>query len=288
LLRAFRTAVHACFHRRADALFELTDALLAAESVTSLPHVSLQAAHRRGWGSLYDALAEGHLDVATLRTLLNRHVASDEHPVYAIDLSVWPRCDAETSPERGYSYHPSRHSAGQPIVAGWAYQWLAQLNGRADRWTTPLDVQRLHPRQNATTVAVEQIKDLLGRLAPGGAPPLVVFDAGYDAVQLTQGLDPLPVAVLVRLRAGRCFYAAPHRRWLLLRAVVRVSTARNSPAPIPQPGPDQVPSTSPPTSSTAPCVCAPGRGCIPSITPTRVAARVRGAPSCAGRVSSSR
>jgi hypothetical protein len=208
-LRAFRTALHACFHRRADALFELTDALPAAESVTSLPHLSLLAAHRRGWGSLYDALAEGHLDVATLHTLLNRHVASDEHPVYAIDLSIWPRCDAEASPERGYYYHPSRHSAGQPIVAGWAYQWLAQLNGRADRWTTPLDVQRLHPRQNATTVAVEQIKDLLGRLAAAGAPPLIVFDAGYDSARVTQGLAHLPVVVLVRLRADRCFYADP-------------------------------------------------------------------------------
>jgi hypothetical protein len=249
--------------------------------------VSLQAAHRRGWGSLYDALAEGRLDVAALRTVLTRHRAPDAHSVSAIDLSVWPR-DAAASPERGYSYHPSRHSAGQPIVAGWAYQWLAQLTARPDSWTTPLDVQRVHPSQNATAVAVEQITELRGRLAPGGAPPLVVFDADYDAVQLTQGLDPLPVVVLVRLRAGRCFYAAPHRRWLLLRAVVRVSTARNSPAPIPQPGPDQVPSTSPPTSSTAPCVCAPGRGCIPSITPTRVAALGRRAPSCAGRLSSSR
>jgi hypothetical protein len=208
-LRAFRTALHDCFHRRADALFELTDALLAAESVTSLPHLSLQAAHRRGWGSLYDALAEGSLDVAALRALLMRHMASDEHPVSAIDLSVWPRCDAEASPERGYYYHPSRHSAGQPIVAGWAYQWLAQLNGRPDSWTTPLDVQRVHPRQNANAVAVDQITELLGRLAPGGAPPLVVFDAGYDSVQLTQSLAPLPVAVLVRLRAGRCFYADP-------------------------------------------------------------------------------
>ena len=201
--------LHDCFHRRADALFELTDALLAAESVTSLPHLSLQAAHRRGWGSLYDALAEGHLDVAALRTLLTRHVASEEQPVYAIDRSVWPRCDAEASPERGYYYHPSRHSAGQPIVAGWAYQWLAQLSFTRDSWTAPLDVQRVHPRQNANAVAVDQITELLGRLAPGGAPPLFVFDAGYDSVQLTQGLAPLPVAVLVRLRAGRCFYADP-------------------------------------------------------------------------------
>jgi hypothetical protein len=29
-----------------------------------------------------------------------------------VDVTTWPRCDAECSPERGYYYHPSRHSAG--------------------------------------------------------------------------------------------------------------------------------------------------------------------------------
>src|SRR5688572_19690099 len=146
-LRAFRAALHDCFDRRADALFELADALLAADSVASLPHLSLQAAHRRGWGSLYGALAEGRIDVAALRALLTRGAAPDDQPVDAVDLSVWPRCDAEASPERGFYYHPSRHSAGQPIVAGWAYQWLAQLGFARDCWTAPLDVRRVHPTE---------------------------------------------------------------------------------------------------------------------------------------------
>jgi hypothetical protein len=208
-LRTFRTALHGCFHRRGDALFELVDALLAAETVTSLPHLSLQAAHRRGWGSLYDALAEGALDVAALQRLLTWPAAGDGPAVYAVDLSVWPRCDAEASPQRGFYYHPSRHSAGQPIVAGWAYQWLAQLSFTQDSWTTPLDVRRIHPRQNANAVAVDQITHLLSRLPPESPPPLFVFDAGYDSAQLTRGVEELPVAVLVRLRGDRCFYADP-------------------------------------------------------------------------------
>jgi hypothetical protein len=208
-LRCFRTDLHGSFPRRADALFELVDALLTAGPVTSLPHLSLQAAHRRGWGSLYDALTEGALDEAALQVLLRRHAASDEPTVYAIDQSVWPRCDAEASPDRGFYYHPSRHSAGQPIVAGWAYQWLAQLNFARDSWTTPLDVRRVHPTENANAVAVEQIRVLGSRLPVGSAPPLFVFDAGYDSAHLTQGLGEVPVAVLVRLRADRCFYADP-------------------------------------------------------------------------------
>jgi hypothetical protein len=208
-LRPFRVDLHRCFHRRADALFELGDALLAAETVPSLPHLSLQSVHRRGWGSLYDALATGDIDVAALRALLAEQATAQGQPVYAIDRSVWPRCDAEASPERGYYYHPSRHSNGQPIVAGWAYQWLAQLSLTRDSWTTPLDVQRVHPRQNINTVAIEQITALVSRSPADGTTPLFVFDAGYDAVQLTQGLEKVSVAVLVRLRGDRCFYADP-------------------------------------------------------------------------------
>lgn len=208
-LRAFRTALHDCFERRADALFELGDAMLAANAVTSLPHLSLQATHRRSWGSLYDALAAGRIDVAALRAVLAAQAIPAGQPVYAIDLSVWPRCDAEASPERGFYYHPARHSAGQPIVAGWAYQWLAQLSFTRDSWTAPLDVRRVHPRANANAVAVEQMKRLADRLPAGGGVPRFVFDAGYDSAQLTQGIGEVPVAVLVRLRADRGFYADP-------------------------------------------------------------------------------
>ena len=44
----FRTELHACFTRRADALFELGDALLCAQTLPSLPHLSLEPVHRRG------------------------------------------------------------------------------------------------------------------------------------------------------------------------------------------------------------------------------------------------
>jgi hypothetical protein len=86
-LRTFRTDLHRYFPRRADALFELGDALLAAESHPSLPHLSLQAAHRRSWGSLYGTLAEGAIDGAVLRATLPQYLA-DKQPVYALDLSI--------------------------------------------------------------------------------------------------------------------------------------------------------------------------------------------------------
>jgi hypothetical protein len=160
----FRAALYACFERRADALFELTDALLTADPVPSPVHLSLAPLHRRGWGSLYAALAHGTINATALRTLLARHPLADGQTIYAVDVSVWARCDAETSPERGFYYHPSRHSAGQPIVAGWAYQWIAQLGFARESWTAPLDVRRLHPNENTNTVAAAQVRALIVRL----------------------------------------------------------------------------------------------------------------------------
>ena len=212
--RSFRDSFYECLHRRADALFELTDALLSAEAVPSPVHLSLQASHRRGWGSLYAALEHGRIDAEALRDLLARTPlagAEDEQPVYAVDVSVWPRCDAECSPQRGFYYHPSRHSSGQPIVAGWAYQFIAQLNFVRESWTAPMDVARVHPAREANEIAAEQIKAFLGRSPEEGKPaPMFVFDAGYDPVKLQQGLEGSgPCQILVRLRAGRGFYGDP-------------------------------------------------------------------------------
>jgi DDE superfamily endonuclease len=119
-LGAFRTELHACFTHRADALVELSDALLSAQAVPSLPHLSLELVHQRGWGSAYAALARGRIQVERLRDLLASHL-----------------------------------------------------------------------------------------LPAGGPVPLFVFDAGYDSAQLTLDLADAPAAVLVRLRADRCFYADP-------------------------------------------------------------------------------
>ena len=212
-LRAFRAELYGCFPRRADALVDLADALLSTQGpVASLPHLSLEPAHRRGWGSLYAALARGHIDAERLRDLLARNRLVGGEPIYAVDVTTWPRCDAECSPERGLYYHPSRHSAGQPIVAGWAYQWICQVSFDRDSWTAPVDARRLRPADDTDHTAAVQIRALLARLPAGGPAPWFVFDAGYDSAQLSLDLADAGVAVLVRLRADRCFYADPPPR----------------------------------------------------------------------------
>ena len=52
-LRAFRYSLYECLHRRANALFELTDAILTADTLPSPVHLSLEASHRRGCGGAF-------------------------------------------------------------------------------------------------------------------------------------------------------------------------------------------------------------------------------------------
>jgi hypothetical protein len=67
---------------------------------------------------------------------------------------------------------PSRHSAGQPIIAGWAYQWIAQRSFERDSWTAPVDARRLHPTDDTDQTAAAQLHALLTRLpASQAAPP---------------------------------------------------------------------------------------------------------------------
>jgi len=211
-LRALRSKVYALFGCRRDALFELLDALVSAPTIETPAHLSLVPTCQRGWGSLYDALNAGTMDLPVLETLVASYPLTNEPAWYAVDASVWPRCDAETSPERGYYAHPYRHSHGQPIAAGWNYSWLVQVPGRCSSWTAPLRMRRVRPGENLNTVAVEQIRSWLRQAPPAlaDAPlPIFSFDAGYDSVQLSLALADEPICLLVRLRSGRCFYADP-------------------------------------------------------------------------------
>ncbi len=118
-LRAFRSQVYCSFACRRDALFAIRDSVLTVPMIESPAHLSLAASFQRRWGSVYNALNQRTMDATALTHLIAQYPLASASEWYAVDASVWPRCDAETSPERGYSHHPTRQSHGQPIVAGW-------------------------------------------------------------------------------------------------------------------------------------------------------------------------
>jgi hypothetical protein len=196
----FRAVVYDCFGARRDALFELLDAATVAGLVPSLAYLSLPPVHRRRWGSLYDALAAGTLEAPSLRELIARYPLDDGQPIYALDTSVWPRDDAETSPGRGHYYSSARQSAGKPIVTGWSFSWLAQLNFTHDSWTAPLDVQRVPAGGNVHAVyavGLEPSTDCLTRICRLGQhnwADLVAFRGQAEQVSVCKVADWDPLA----------------------------------------------------------------------------------------------
>lgn len=209
-LRQFRTGFHSCLTGWGDALFELGEALLTAPGpVASVPALSLEPVFRRSHGSLYKALARGGVDDEQIRDLLVALRPHDWPDVFAVDASTWPRCDAETSPGRGFYYSASKHSAGQPIVAGWSYQWVTQLSWASDSWTAPVDMRRAEPGDDVTTMTATQVRELTARLAPSSQSPTFVFDAGYDPIGLTHELADTAAVLVVRIRDDRVFHTDP-------------------------------------------------------------------------------
>jgi hypothetical protein len=221
-LVGFRELFFGCLTRRADALFELCDAVLCADGpVTSLVGLSLAAEHRRGHGALYDAVNSGRVEVGRLR----RGLAGLPLPrdaggriVLAVDVSPWLRPDAATAPDRSFCHVHGRGRGASQLIPGWPYSFVVALEPGRSSWTAVVDVLRLRPLDDVTDVTAAQVREVLGQLreagqwSEGDPPVLVVFDAGYDIVRLAWLLRDLPVQVVGRLRSDRVFHLpAPAR-----------------------------------------------------------------------------
>lgn len=212
-LSGFRHAFYGCLTARADALFELTDAVLCAEGpVRSLVGLSLAPEHRRGHGALYDGINNGHIDIARLRNLVATQrlpTAADGRIRLAVDVTPWLRPDANTAPDRSFCHTYGRGKDKHLMVPGWPYSIVAALETGRTWWTALLDAVRLAPDADVAAVTTEQIRAVVERLIAAGqwqtGDPdiLVVLDAGYDAPRIAFLLAELPVEILGRMRSDR-------------------------------------------------------------------------------------
>src|SRR3954471_4351037 len=217
-LRAFRSELFGCLGRRADELFELTDALLCTDGpVSTLVGLCLAPEHRRGHGALYDAVNVGRVDVERLRRALAGLPLSrmfGGQIVLAVDATAWLRPDAETCPERLFCHVYGRTRNSDQLLPGWPYQLVAALESGPTSWTALLDVIRLGPAEDATAVTADQLRAVIGRLraagrwSPGDPPMLVVLDAGYDVHRLASSLGDPALPLIGRIRADRVMLTA--------------------------------------------------------------------------------
>ena len=211
----FREELYNSLGRRQDSLFELMDAAVIASHRSTLVRLSLTAAFRRRWPSTCDALADGSIDVDAVRRLFARTVTEvaigEDHPVWAIDGTNWPRPAARTSPDRTWEYRPLPGWPQTGVVPAWAYQWLVAVPEVTGSWVLPLDVQRRGPTaKSATTVALEQIAAVRTSQPADTPRPVVTLDSGYDLETLAHA--SVDADLLVRLIRSRVVYRPPVRR----------------------------------------------------------------------------
>ncbi|MEU1953417.1 transposase [Nocardia rhamnosiphila] len=213
-LSGFRREFYQCLLRRADAAFDLVDAVLCADGpVRSLPELSLIGEHRRGHGSVYAALDRGRIDIVGCAVRWFRcHCLVPRTAgwlVLAVDITSWLRPEAHTCPQRILCHTYGRAKNTAQMIPGWPYSVVAALESGCSSWTAPLDAVRLAPGDDAATVTAGQLRTVIGNLieaghwCPGDPDIWIVADAGYDAPRLAFLLADLPVAVLARMRSDR-------------------------------------------------------------------------------------
>jgi len=213
VLSTFRTKFYRCLTARADALFEVSDALLCTDGpVRSLVDLVLAPEHRRGHGGMYDGLNCGRIDVARLRRAvadLPLPRAADGRIILAVDVSAWLRPDAACSPDRLFCHVYGRGKNAAQFIPGWPYSFVAALEPGRTSWTMILDTVRLGPADDATAVTAAQLRDVIERLiaagqhTPGDPDIWIVCDAGYDVTRLAYLLADLPVQLVGRIRSDR-------------------------------------------------------------------------------------
>ncbi|MEQ4726077.1 transposase [Nonomuraea sp. B19D2] len=131
MLSRFRDDAYACLSARADALFELTDALLCEPGPVHSPvNLTLSPEYRRGHGALYSGLNHGRIDVEQLREVLAGwadRAGSGCVPVVALGCALLSRAGC-----RGFD-HPGAPATAGPTPSQLPASMVGAVQGRPFR-----------------------------------------------------------------------------------------------------------------------------------------------------------
>ncbi|WP_328505491.1 transposase [Streptomyces sp. NBC_00391] len=223
ILSRFRVEFDECLYARADALFELTDAVLCADGpVSSLVELSLPSS--TGAGTVrctrrWTGVGRSRLGCAARWPACRcrrRPTAADGRVVPAVDVSNWLRPDAPTSDDRLFCHVYGRGDRKtDQFVPGWPYSFVAALESGRTSWVALLDAVRLGSADDATLLTAAQLRGVVKRLMqaghwrPGDPEILIVINAGCDVTYLSHALADLPVVLVGHLRSDRVMLRAP-------------------------------------------------------------------------------
>lgn len=209
-LQQFRHKLWQAYARRADALFELVEALLLTLDSRSPVALSLSPAFQRRFSMVYDALRHGELPEEQARALLCEAEPPDAitiggYALYATDSTPHPRRDAPTLADRGHVYS-TQHGG---TIVGQQHNWIGRVVAQGQSWLAPREVDRIPTTSTALRIAAEQVVRLAATVA-AGTLAVIVADSAYAKVAFLSVFVGLShVFVLVRLANNRVLYASP-------------------------------------------------------------------------------
>jgi len=211
ILSEFRQALYdQAFTQRRDALFELLDALLLSAPQPSFPMLAGSPFCQRQWPSLYQAIEEGEIDQAWLRTFLAQHVPAHGVCYFALDCAAWPRPYADTLPDRQYVYHPTAAVNGGTIMVGYTYSLLAWVPLPNRSWALSTEVTRRLDAQSDVQLGVAQVERLNeARQSYVDALDIIAADAKYGNHKFFRPLRGQRCGLVAALRRDRVLYRAP-------------------------------------------------------------------------------
>ena len=205
-LIAFRQAAYQCLGPARDALFELGDAVLLTPSVRSLAELSLSPVFRRGWPSVYAALADGQPDRSELLRLYLAQMSSRVRPVLAGDHTAWSRPKAYTLRDRTVEHHPTAVPGNRPITLGHGYSTLVWVPEPQGSWALPLLHERIASHDTALGRASQQLRQVCALLTQR---PVALYDSEYGCAPFVEATADIEADTCLRLRPNLCLYGEP-------------------------------------------------------------------------------
>lgn len=220
-LKQFRQEVYQNFNKRADALMDLLDALSSNTAAHSVVELSLNAAFRRAYSSLFTALEEWEPSQASqnLAQLAGPYLPRpDKLPFWLLgtDVTPQPRLHARTLEDRSYVYQPNVLQSNKPVTVGHAYSSVVlfpeEEQAHAPVWVVPLSVERVQSRADKELVGATQIGALLEdeRLPLHDDLCVEVEDSNYSKPAfLAKNRQKRQLVTITRVRNTRTFYRPP-------------------------------------------------------------------------------